>query len=105
MNDTSESERLHARIRELEAAQAQPAPTHNTLGVVIGSGLILLMALRLLIGFGWVAMAETWQDILFLGALPLLVRIPTKPAMHSNMKPATDTDLKPARDSDLMSAT
>ena len=25
-----------------------------------------------------------------------VVRIPTKPAMHSNMKPATYTDLKPA---------
>jgi hypothetical protein len=24
------------------------------------------------------------------------VRIPTKPAMHSNLKPATHTDLKPA---------
>jgi hypothetical protein len=24
------------------------------------------------------------------------VRIPTKPAMHSNLKPATYTDLKPA---------
>ena len=24
------------------------------------------------------------------------VRIPTKPAMHSNMKPATHSDLKPA---------
>jgi hypothetical protein len=26
----------------------------------------------------------------------LLLRIPTKPAMHSNLKPATYTDLKPA---------
>jgi hypothetical protein len=26
----------------------------------------------------------------------LRVRIPTKPAMHSNMKPATRSDLKPA---------
>ena len=25
-----------------------------------------------------------------------MVRIPTKPAMHSNLKPATYTDLKPA---------
>jgi len=24
------------------------------------------------------------------------LRIPTKPARHSNMKPATDSDLKPA---------
>jgi hypothetical protein len=33
------------------------------------------------------------------------VRIPTKPAMHSNLKPATCSDAKPARDSDLMPAT
>jgi hypothetical protein len=26
----------------------------------------------------------------------MMVRIPTKPAMHSNLKPATYTDLKPA---------
>jgi hypothetical protein len=26
----------------------------------------------------------------------VLVRIPTKPAMHSNRKPAIDSDLKPA---------
>ena len=26
----------------------------------------------------------------------IMVRIPTKPAMHSNLKPATYTDLKPA---------
>jgi len=25
-----------------------------------------------------------------------MLRIPTKPAMHSNLKPATYTDLKPA---------
>jgi hypothetical protein len=25
-----------------------------------------------------------------------LVRIPAKPAMHSNLKPATDSELKPA---------
>ena len=25
------------------------------------------------------------------------LRIPTKPAMHSNRKPATNSDLKPAR--------
>jgi len=30
-------------------------------------------------------------------ARPLVeLRIPTKPAMHSNLKPATYTDLKPA---------
>ena len=28
--------------------------------------------------------------------LNLSVRIPTKPAMHSNLKPATYSDLKPA---------
>ena len=33
------------------------------------------------------------------------VRIPTKPATHSNRKPATDSDLKPAGVSDLKSAT
>jgi hypothetical protein len=33
------------------------------------------------------------------------VRIPTKPAMHSNMKPATHTDLKPATHTDLKPAT
>jgi len=27
---------------------------------------------------------------------PLQLRIPTKPAMHSNLKPATYSDLKPA---------
>jgi hypothetical protein len=26
----------------------------------------------------------------------IFLRIPTKPAMHSNLKPATHTDLKPA---------
>ena len=26
----------------------------------------------------------------------IIVRIPTKPATHSNRKPATDSDLKPA---------
>jgi hypothetical protein len=26
----------------------------------------------------------------------LILRIPTKSAMHSNLKPATDSDLKPA---------
>ena len=29
--------------------------------------------------------------------MPVKVRIPTKPAMHSNLKPATRSDLKPAR--------
>jgi len=29
-------------------------------------------------------------------ALCASLRIPTKPARHSNMKPATDSDLKPA---------
>jgi hypothetical protein len=33
------------------------------------------------------------------------MRIPTKPAMHSNLKPATCSDPKPAGVSDLMSAT
>jgi hypothetical protein len=33
------------------------------------------------------------------------VRIPTKPATHSNMNPATCSDPKPAGVSDLMSAT
>jgi hypothetical protein len=28
--------------------------------------------------------------------LPARMRIPTKPAMHSNRKPATDSDPKPA---------
>ena len=31
-----------------------------------------------------------------ISGLRLTVRIPTKPAMHSNMKPATYSDLKPA---------
>ena len=30
------------------------------------------------------------------GAHPVILRIPTKPATHSNRKPATDSDLKPA---------
>jgi len=35
--------------------------------------------------------------ILSLGVAALFaLRIPTKPAMHSNLKPATYTDLKPA---------
>jgi hypothetical protein len=33
------------------------------------------------------------------------MRIPTKPAMHSNLKPATCSDPKPAEVPDLMSAT
>jgi hypothetical protein len=33
------------------------------------------------------------------------MRIPTKPATHSNMNPATCSDPKPAGVSDLMSAT
>ena len=31
-----------------------------------------------------------------ISAHEIYVRIPTKPAMHSNLKPATYTDLKPA---------
>ena len=31
-----------------------------------------------------------------LGVAPSSLRIPTKPATHSNRKPATDSDLKPA---------
>ena len=34
-----------------------------------------------------------WHDGV---GLSLYVRIPTKPAMHSNLKPATCSDLKPA---------
>jgi hypothetical protein len=43
------------------------------------------------VGFGFRS-SEIWPSPL--GQVPL--RIPTKPAMHSNMKPATDSDLKPA---------
>ncbi len=39
------------------------------------------------------------------GSIASKVRIPTKPAMHSNLKPATYSDAKPARDSDVMPAT
>ena len=34
---------------------------------------------------------ETWRHLDF------FLRIPTKPAMHSDTKPATNSDLKPAR--------
>ena len=37
---------------------------------------------------GWRGQANRDEDA--------FVRIPTKPAMHSNLKPATYTDLKPA---------
>jgi hypothetical protein len=30
------------------------------------------------------------------GPMPLILRVPTKPAMHSNLKPAGYSDRKPA---------
>jgi len=36
------------------------------------------------------------RNLVILAKVEFVVRIPTKPAMHSNLKPATYTDLKAA---------